>query len=295
MSQWTRWILALLLPLILLSGCGSEPVTAEAAVASARAFLKARVAGDAGTVYAALATRAQEAMTPEIVANYLQQMDTSFGEVGTPVEVEPGLLRVPVKDLVLTDEGRSIRWSESWLTLIHEGEWRIAWAEPLHWEAEQAYHNDLLVEELDLARRSIAVDPYHYRGYLELHFAYRELKRFREAEVALVEALTYATPAELPVVHDATARFKLVLKQPGEGLTHAQTALSLAAPYMPDTYSPRWQADSLVVAGRAALALNDPAAAEQYAAQAEALDPQNSSLALLRYQLATTPSPSTGQ
>ncbi len=291
MSRRIHTLLAFLL-LLVLSGCSGEPATPEAAAASARAFLSARAAGDSGAVYAALEERAQSAMTRSLVAEYMDDVTATFGDIGTPVEVEPSLVRIPIKDLILTDEGRSIRWPEVWLTMAYEGKWRVAWAEPLFRDAAQAYQNDLVVEQLSLARKSISIDPYHYRGYLELHFAYRDLKRYREAEVALADALDRATPAELPVVHDTFARFKLLLNQPADGLAHARQALSLAATFSPETYPSEWTADTLVVAGRAALALNDQATAGEYAAQAATLDPENASLAVFQYQMASTgPSP----
>lgn len=295
MRRQIAWMASLLLLLtLLLSGCAAEPATPEAAAATARAFMLARVSGDAGAVEALMTSRALRATSQEQI-RLLLRPTTTFDGLGSPTEVEPGVVRIPVQGLTLTSPERSVRWPESWLTLRREGDrWRVAWAEPLMYEATQSYMNGLY--NVDLGHEIVAIDPYHYRGYLELHFVYRGLKRYREAEVAINSAMERATAAQLPDVHDAMARFKLTINAPGEALAHARRALELAAPYVPATYSARWQADTLVVAGRAALASHDQAAAAALAGEAAALDPDNANLAIFRHQLAAKPSvPSTGR
>lgn len=281
-----------LLILTLLSGCGGQPATPEAAAETARAFMEARAGGNGTEVHAMLTARAQKAMSRSLVSRYLQRTRASFAGMGSPQEAEPGLVRIPVRDLALESRERTVRWPDAWLTLRREGKrWQVAWTEPLVDEATEAYYNDQILEQLTLAQQMVAIDPYHYRGHLELHFAYRELKRLREAEMAITTALERATPAQRPSVHDAFARFKLLVNSPSAALTHARQALDLAAPHIPGTYTVQWQADTLVVAGRAALAVGDRTAAETLAGQAAALDSNNSSLAVFRHQLAAKPSP----
>lgn len=287
-------LLLLLLPLLLtlLSGCRTAPATPEAAAEVALAFMEARIAGNAAAVESILTARARREISRSLISRHFEEAQASFAGLGSPSAVEPGVVRIPVRDLTLTDRERSIRWPETWLTLRYEGErWRVAWAEPLFDLASQAYQNDRLVDERNLGHAIVAIDPYHYRGYLELHFAYRDLKRYREAEVAINNALERATPVQKPDVHDAMARFKLQINAPGEALTHARQAIDLASPHIPNTYSTRWQVDTLVVAARAALGVGDRAAAEALASQAAGLDPENADLAIFRHQLAATPPP----
>lgn len=289
-----RIFLALLLPVLLtlLSGCRATPSTPEAAAEAALAFMEARVAGNAAAVEGLLTVRAGREISRSQISRHFEETQASFGGLGSPSTVEPGVVRIPVRDLTLTSRERSILWPESWLTLHYEGErWRVAWAEPLFDVAAQAYQNDRLVDERDLGHAIVGIDPYHYRGYLELHFAYRDLKRYREAEVAINAALERATPVQKPDVHDAMARFKLQINAPGEAVSHARQALDLASPYIPNTYSIRWQADTLVVAARAALGIGDRASAEALVSQAAALDPENADLAIFRHQFVATPPP----
>lgn len=274
---------ALLLP----AGCGNPPGSLEGAATVALGFLNARMDGDARRAYAQLTARTQRLISLEEVSRLFAETQIRYGELGQPWQVDTGVVRVPVRDLVITEPGRTIRWPEVWLTLRYEDErWRVAWAEPLFDDATQAYFNSRFSEGLELSESIISIDPYHYRGYLEQHFIYRSLKQYREADAALGNALFYATPVELPAVLDAQARFKLDLNAPAEALEHALDALERARPYIPDTYSHRWQADTLIVAARAALALGDSAGAAAFAEQAAAADPTNASLAVFQWQLA---------
>lgn len=285
------WPLLLLLLLLLAAGCSKVPATPEAAADAARAFLQARVDDNAAATHSMLTTRAQKAISRSLLSSYFEQIETSYSDLGSPREAEPDLVRIPVRNLTLASPQRTVRWPEVWLTLRYEGNrWKVAWTEPLFDEAFQAYQNGLFLDQLNLAGEMVRIDPYHYRGHLELHFAYQGLKRPREAEVAIRTALQRATPAQLPDVYDAFARFMLAINAPTQAFEHARRALELAQPFAPDTYSPRWQADTLVVAGRAALAVNDRANAEAMATQAAALDPENANLAMFRHQLAATPS-----
>lgn len=270
-----------------LSGCSKQPNSAEAALATARSFMQARVAGNSRAAHALLTPAARKAITLRQVDATFQAARATYGSLGTPQVVEPGVIRVPVKELVLAEPDRQVHWPERWLTLQHDGEsWQVAWAEPLFTQAAQAYRNDLAADALRHAKAILAIDRHHYRGHLELHFAYRGQKRYREAEVALQAALELATPAEKADVHDAFARFQLAIGAPAGAITHAQQALELAAPYGPDTYSARWQADTLVVAARAALALGDRATAEALANDAATRDPENATLAIFHHRLA---------
>lgn len=292
MRRRIPWIALLFVLLTLLSGCGAEPATPEAAADAARAFMQARTAGDAGAVSAMITARAQRSVSRSQVSRYLTETKTGFAGLGSPEAVEPGLIRIPVRNLTLISKEQTVRWPEAWLTLRYEGDrWRVDWADPLFDVAAQAYHNDLLVDERNLGYDIVAIDPYHYRGYLELHFAYRDLKQYRAAEVAINNALERATPAQRPDAHDAMARFKLAINAPDQALTHARQAIDLAAPLIPDTYSIRWQADTLVIAARAALAVGDRTTAEALAGQAASLDPENANLAIFRHQLAAKPAP----
>ncbi|MFZ5814654.1 MAG: hypothetical protein ACOY93_05070 [Bacillota bacterium] len=290
MRQRIPWAALVLVMLTLLGGCGGQPATPEAAAGVARAFMDARVAGDAGSITALLTARAQQAIPRSLVSRHLERAQVSYGGLGEPSSIEEGVVRIPVRELKLVEGDRTIQWPERWLTLRYEGErWRVAWVEPLFDEAMEAFMNNMLTDQLELGHQIVAIDPYHYRGYLELHFAYRDLQRYREAEVAIREALLRATPAEEPDAYDAMARFKLAIKAPAEALAYARRALELAGPFTPETYPARWQADTLVVAGRAALAMGDRAAAEEYASQAAAVDPESAALAIFRHQLAEKP------
>lgn len=249
--------------------------------------MEARAAGDLGQVWGLLTEESQEAATSARVAALLRRETVTYEGLGSPVEIEAGLFRIPVIDLIIASSGRSTRWPEAWLTLVQEGDrWQVAWGEPLFEAAANAYFNTQYVEQLEIARDIVAADPYHYRGHLELHYAYRGLNRLRQAELALADAAQRATEFERPVVEEAMARFQLSLNQPGRALEHVQRALELAQPYAPGTYSARWQADTLVVGSRAALALGMEEEAAAMAQQAAALDPDNAELAILRFQLA---------
>lgn len=275
----------LVLLLLLLSGCAKQPNSTEAALATARNFMQARVAGNSRSAHALLTPAARKAITARQVDGLFEATRATYGSLGTPQVLEPGVVRIPVKELVLNEPDRQVRWPERWLTLQHDGEsWQVAWAEPLFGPATQAYHNDQAAEALRLAQAIVAIDPHHYRGHLERHFAYRGLKRHREAELALQTALELATPAEKPDVHDAWARFQLAIGAPAGALSHAQQALELAVSHS-DTYSARWQADCLIVAARAALQLCDRATAEALASDAAARDPENATLAIFRHRL----------
>src|SRR5690606_24633042 len=112
------------------------------------------------------------------------------------------------------------------------------------------------------------------------------LGRIRQAEHALNAAWARATGAQRADVMAARARFKLAIGAPAEALALAREALSLARPYAPGTYSASWQAETLIVGARAALALGDREAAQALADEAAELDPANAALAVFRYQLA---------
>lgn len=290
MHQRSTWIGLALLLLAMLSGCSAQPNTPEEATATVQTFMQARVAGDAAALHAMLTARAETAISRSQVSRHVEGIRVSYTGLGSPSAVEPGVVRIPVRNLQLAGPERTVQWPESWLTLRYEGDrWRVAWAEPLFDEAANAFMNDLLTDQLKLGHAIVAIDPYHYRGYLELHFAYRDLQRYREAEVAIREALRKATTAQEPDGYDALARFQLVVNAPGEALATARRALELAAPLVPDTYSVKWQADTLVAAGRAALAAGDRTTAEAYANQAAGLDPANASLSVFRHRLTAQP------
>ncbi|MBP2017366.1 hypothetical protein J2Z79_000749 [Symbiobacterium terraclitae] len=286
-----RRVLVLLVALLALTaGCGGELTTAEAAAASAQRFMASLSAGDFAGVWGALTSEARERMGSSAVAAYLRETEVEYDRVGDAVEVEPGLMRVPVAGLTVTDPGRTVKWPEAWLTLRQEGDgWLVAWADPLFDAALSAYHNTEYVEQLDLARAIVAIDPYHYRGHLEMHYAFRGLGRLRQAEHALQLAQERATAAQKPDVLAAWARFKLAIGAPADALGYAQQALDLAKPYYPGTYSPAWWAETLVLSGQAALALGDGETAALYAEAAAAADPKNAALALFRQQLPALP------
>lgn len=284
-------LLMLLMVAGLLTACSPMPRTPEGALSVARDFLRARADRDARALHGALTAKAQKAMSRSDVANFLSQERVAYGAIGPVQERDHDWVQVQVHDLAITTHEQTVRWPEVWLTLHYEQDrWRVAWAEPLMSQAAQAYQNGLLGQELELGRTIVEIDPFHYRGYLEQHYAYRGLKHPREAEVRLVQAFERATPPQLPDVHDAMARFKLGLNQPAEALSHARQALEKAAPYIPYLYSARWQADVMVVAGRALLGTGDRAGAEEYARRAAQIDPDNASLAIFHSQL-NPPSP----
>lgn len=285
-----RLLILLVAAMALLTGCGGELTTAEAAAASAQRFMADLSAGDFAQVWGALTGEAQERMGSRAVADYLGQTDVAYTGVGDAVEVEAGVMRVPVAGLTVTDPGRTVQWPEAWLTLIREDEdWAVAWAEPLFDAALSAYHNTDYLEQLDLARAIVAIDPYHYRGYLEMHYAFRGLGRLRQAEYALQLASERATGAQKADVMAAWARFKLALGAPEEAMSYVQQALELAEPYYPGTYSAAWRAETLVLGGQAALALGDGETAALRAEEAAAADPESPALALFRQQLPASP------
>jgi len=249
--------------------------------------MEALAAGDGGQVRAALTAEARGRMDTGAVAAYLAEHAVSFTSVGAAREVEPGVMRVPVRGVTVRDPGRTVEWPERFLTLRwEEDRWAVAWAEPLFEPALNAYHNTRYTEQLDLARDIVAIDPYHYRGHLELHYAFRGLGRIRQAEYALNTAWERASAAEKADVMAARARFKLALGAPADALDLAREALDLARPYAPGTYSAAWQAETLVVTAQAALALGDGEAAQALADEAAALDGENAAVAVFRYQLA---------
>nr|PZN73677.1 MAG: hypothetical protein DIU55_02420 [Bacillota bacterium] len=282
-----RWLVVLGIVLALLTGCARVEPTAEAAAAAAQAFMESLAAGDFDRVWNALTPEAQRRMGTAPVAAYLDDHQVTFAAVDAAREVEPGVMRVAVRGVAVRDPGRTVEWPEWWLTLRwEEDRWAVAWAEPLFEPALSAYHNTDYPEQLDLARDIVAIDPHHYRGHLELHYAFRGLGRIRQAEHALNAAWARATGAQRADVMAARARFKLAIGAPAEALALAREALSLARPYAPGTYSASWQAETLIVGARAALALGDREAAQALADEAAELDPANAALAVFRYQLA---------
>jgi|GEM_PF-1622120 len=277
---------------LLTGGCGTVPSTPDAAVPVARDFLRARADRSAGTLYALLTAGAKEAISLDAVVGQVRRETVSFTSLGAAVQADPGWVQVPVVDLVVRTQESEARWPEVRLTLHYEGgQWRVAWADPLMYLASQAYQNARYSEELELAESIADIDPYHYRGPLERHFAQRSLERPREAEVALLKAAALATPAQAPDVEDAAARFRLRLGQPDMALAHCRSALEKAAPYIPQLYSFRWQADALAVQGRAFLAKGDRSAAEAAVRDGLSIDPENADLAMLRRDLAAKPAP----
>jgi hypothetical protein len=269
-----------------LTGCSQTPATPDAAVAAAKVFLQARAARDADSVYGLLTGRAREVTKAGAVASYLRGERFSFGQVGAPVEKAPGWVQVPVSDYHVQSAGADTLWPQVLLTLHYEGKhWLVAWLEPALAAARMDYQNNVYGEELELAKAISEIDPYSYYGPLEYHFAYRGLKRLREAEVALSQAAALATPTQAPDVEDAWARFKLDLGHPEDAAPHARAALEKAAPYMPGLYSRHWQADTLVVLGRSLLLTSDRAGATDAANQAAQVDPHNAGVLMLRRDL----------
>lgn len=282
-----RWLVVLGMVLALLAGCAREEPTAEAAAGAALRFMEALAGGDAGQVWGALTAEARRRMDSGAVASYLADHTVRFEAVGAAREIEPGVMRVAVRGVTVRDPGRAVEWSEWSLTLRwEEDRWAVAWAGPLFEPALTAYHNTRYHEQLNLARDIVAIDPYHYRGHLELHYAFRGLGRIRQAEYALNTAWERASAAEKADVMAARARFKLALGAPADALDLAREALDLARPYAPGTYSPSWQAETLVLAAQAALALGDVDAAQALAEEAAAVDADNAAVAVFRYQLA---------
>ncbi|HWI51049.1 MAG TPA: hypothetical protein VNT01_02765 [Symbiobacteriaceae bacterium] len=281
--------LAILMVLIvswMLTGCAATPATPEAAAATALKFLQNRTARDAGAMQGQLTERARKAITATDVGRYIQNEAFRFGALGAPVVGADGWVQVPVTDYRITNAGQEVRWPEVRLTLHYEGKnWHVAWVEPLTTKARRAYENSQYGEELDLGRAITEIDPYHYRGPLEIHFAYRGLKRFRDAEAAILRAGALAAPYQAPDVEDAFARFKMTLGHPEDAIPHARAALEKAAPYTPGLYSVRWNADVLVVLARASLLRGDKAGALDAVGRAAALDPENAGVAMLRREL----------
>jgi len=270
----------------MLTGCAASPATPEAAAATALKFLQNRTARDAGAMQRQLTERARKAITAADIGHFIQNEGFRFGALGVPAVVADGWVQVPVTHYRITNAGQEILWPEVRLTLHYEGKhWYVAFVEPLTTNARRAYENSQYGEELDLGRAITEIDPYHYRGPLEIHFAYRGLKRLREAEAAILRAGALATPYQAPDVEDAFARFKMTLGHPEDAIPHARAALEKAAPYAPGLYSQRWNADVLVVLGRASLLRGDKAGAVDAVDRAAALDPENAGLAMLRREL----------
>lgn len=284
----TRSLLMLVSALLIwvLAGCTAAPVTPDAAAAAAGRFLQSRAAGDAGAMHGLLTGRAREAMTVTDISRFVRRETFAYGALGTPVTVAENQVQVPVSDYRVTTGGQEVRWPEVRLTLVYEeNRWRVGWTEPLAASARQAYDNSQFGESLELARAISQIDPHSYRASLERHFAYRGLKRLREAEVELVRARELATPYETPAVEDAFARFKLSLNQPADAARLAQGALEKAAPYVPGLYSYRWQADTLAVLGRALLVQGDRAGALDAVTRALGVDPGNAGALVLAREI----------
>lgn len=271
----------------MLSGCTANPSTPDAATTAALRFLQSRQARDAGAMHGLLTARAEQAMTEADIARHIRDEQFRFGSLGAPTSPAEGWIRIPVSDYVIKTPGNEVHWPEVLLTLRYDGRrWGVAWVEPLAEAARRAYENNRDGDVLESARAITEIDPYHYRGPLEMHFAYRGLKRYREAEVAILRAMELANPPQQADVEDAYARFKLWLKHPEDAAPHARAALEKAAPYVPSLYSLRWRADTLVVLGRALLLTGDRAGAARAAEQAAQADPDNAGLAMLRRELA---------
>lgn len=287
-----RWLVSLLLVVILLAGCVTTPQTPEAARDVAVAFLQARAGRNAAAAYSLLTPYARKAMDNSTVVDHLTHEAVQFTSVGVPIPRETGWVQVPIQNLTTRTEEFQVRWPEAHLTLRYDGRrWLVAWVDPLLSQAMLAYERSSFVEQLTLGRTIAEIDPYHYRGYLEQHFAYRGLKRYQDAEERLARAWESATPPQRVDVQDATARFKLSLGQTDEAIKSALAALEQAAPFIPATYSKRWEADTLVVLGRAFLAKGDRKAAEDVVRQALATDPHNGPLAIFRHNLTSSPNP----
>lgn len=276
--------------LLVLGGCGATPPTPEAARAVAADFMASLAAGDETAVYDLLTEAARKSMDRVSVAQHLARYSVAYETVGAAVPRETGWVQAPVYGLVITEQERMTRWPELHLTLHHEGgRWRVAWVEPLLKRAFLEYEASNYIAGLELGRAIAQIDPYHYRGYLEQHFANRGLSRLREAEWWLLRAKEVAAPTQQPEVYDAQARFKLALGRADDAMRSAQLALDLAAPLIPGTYSRRWEADTLVVLARAQFSGGDRLGAESTAVQAAAVDPQNAPLAVLRMEMRSPP------
>lgn len=277
----------------LAAGCGKAPQTPEAAVPVARAFMDARVRRDANALQELLTARARKAIDRPTLAGWVRTESVQYEGLGAPITKDPNWVQVPVRNLVLRRGEDEVRWPEVRLTLQYDGSnWHVGWADPLMSRAMQAFQQGNYAQELDLGRSITEIDPYHYRGYLEQHFAYRRLMRFREAELWLSWSRDAALDAQLPDVEDAVARFKLELAHPADAADAARRALGTATPYLPSTYSPRWQVDTMVVLGKALLKGGDLTGAEAVVKQALVIDPQNGTLAIFRYELTSPLSPS---
>jgi len=289
-------ILWLALMMVMLSGCRAAPQTPDAAVPVARAFMDAWVARDSSAIQGLLTEKARQAVGWNQITNHLRVRRIGYEGLGAPGRRGDAWVQVPVRNLTVRFEQSEVRWPEVRLTLHHDGrQWQVAWAEPLLEEAMLAYERGAYSEQLVIGRTIAEIDPYQYRGYLEQHFASRGLKRYREAELLLVRAQEAASPAQLPDVYDATARFKLSLGDASAAALRAKQALESAAPLIPSTYSKRWQADTLVVLGQALLKAGDRAGAEGAVRQAADADPENAPLAVFRKQMSagTQPLPPT--
>lgn len=285
-------LLWLVLALVALVGCGAVPQTPDAAVPVARKFMDAWVARNSATMYPLLTDKARQAMTRGVVAAYLRTQLVSYESLGTPVRRTDTWLQIPVRGLTIRLEDGEVRWPEVLLTMHHDGKrWQVAWAEPLMAQSMLAYESGAYVDQLAIGHTMTGIDPYHYRGYLEQHFASRGLKRYREAELWLIRAQETATLAQLPDVRDATARFKLSLGDANAAALQARQALEAAAPLIPTTYSKRWQADTLVVLAKALYKAGDRTGTDEAVRQAAAADPVNAPLAVFRQQL-NAPAPS---
>jgi len=281
----TRSLLMLFTALLawVLAGCTSAPATPDAAAAAAEAFLQSRTAGHASAMHGLLTAKARESMTVSDISRFIRHETFTFGALGAPMTMAENWVQVPVSDYRVMAAGQETRWPEARLTLVYEeNRWRVAWTEPLAAKARQAYDNSQFTEELELARAIGQINPYAFQAALERHFAYRGLKRVREAEAEILRARELAAPYETPVVEDAFARFKLSLNQPRDAAALAAGALEKAAPYVPGLYSYRWQADTLAVLGRALLAQGDRAGAEDAVTRALAADPGNASALVLQ-------------
>lgn len=285
-------VLWLVLTLVVLAGCGAVPQTPDTAVPVARTFMDAWVAGNAATMYPRLTQAARQAMTREVVAAHLRTQRVSYESLGAPGRRTGTWLQVPVRGLTIRLGDGEVRWPEVLLTLYHDGkQWQVAWAAPLMTQAMLTYESGAYADQLTIGQTIAAIDPYHYRGYLEQHFASRGLKRYREAELWLIRAQETATPAELPDVRDAAARFKLSLGDAYAAVVQARQALESAGPLIPATYSKRWQADTLVVLAQALWKTGDKAGTDEAVRQAAAADPENAPLAVFRSRLTTLSPP----
>lgn len=285
------WMLPLL---VVLAGCFAVPASTQEAAKAVETFLMARAEGDAKTVWSMLSPKAQKAISRDRVADYLAMQSVSWESIGA-AEAGDGFMQVPVHNFVVRGETYQQTWPEYRLTLTHDGKrWRVSWVDPLLYRAQSDYQDRNFAEELDLGRTATEIAPTHFGGYLEMFYAYWGLDRYREADWVLLTATQKAQPYQLPEVYDATARFKLGINQPDDAVRFARLVLDGAASY-PSLYSKAWQADTLVVLGKAQLVKGNRAEAEAAANQAGEIDPTNGTLAAFRWMLAqpTAPAPAT--